>query len=334
MFLSYPYLSGTISVPRNMISRRSVRIKVMQAIYGLERSEGASSSTFEKSLQKSIQSVKSLYLYLLLSVREVANVVEMESRIKASKHLPTAADLNFSTKLLSNTLIQYLNHDPEFQKEVKKTGLMSQLEADYLRKFYKHLEASEEYRSYLNSETEFDFNEDRKIVTFLFDYILLDNELFLQQVEELFPSWEDDAEFVVDAVREVFKKSREELKLHIENDTLQSKFEELNEFAIRLFNETLERKADHLSRIEPYLRNWEMDRIAVVDLIMLRMALTEFEAFNSIPVKVTMNEYIDMAKDYSTPKSKDFINGVLDRMMRDMKAKGVISKTGRGLLEG
>jgi transcription antitermination protein NusB len=317
-----------------MISRRSVRIKVMQAIYGLERSEGASSSTFEKSLLKSVQSVKTLYLYLLLAVREVANAVELESRIKASKHLPTEADRNFSTKLLSNTLIQYLNHDPEFRREVKTFGLMGVLDSDYTRKFFKNLEASEEYKAYLSSEAEFNFDEDKKIVTFLFDYILLDNELFLQQIEELFPSWEDDAEFVVDAVREVFKKSREELKLHIENETMQSKFEELNEFAVRLFNETLDRKDEHLARIEPYLRNWEMDRIAVVDLIMLRMALSEFEAFHSIPVKVTMNEYIDMAKDYSTPKSKDFINGVLDRMMRDMKAKGGITKTGRGLLEG
>lgn len=315
-----------------MISRRSIRIKVMQAVYSLERTEGGQTTTFEQSLRKSIQSVKSLYLYLLLSVREVANMVDNEARIKASKHLPTDADRNFSTKLLSNTIVQYLNHDKEFQKEIKTAGLLQHMDEHINRKLYKDLEASETYIAYLQSDAEFDFEADKKLIKFLFNDILLSNEMFLQQVEELFPSWEDDAEFVVEAVREVFRKSKDELKLHIESETLQDKFEELTTFAVELYQEVVARKEMHLKQIEPYLKNWEMDRIAVLDLIMLRMGLTEFTAFSSIPVKVTMNEYIDMAKDYSTPKSKDFINGVLDRMLRDMKANGDVKKTGRGLI--
>lgn len=317
-----------------MISRRSIRIKVMQAVYGLERSEGAQINAFEKSLQNSIKSVKDLYLFLLLSVREVANKVEDVAKIKASKHLPTEADKLYSTKLLSNTLIQYLNFDAEFNKEVLSSGLSKFIDDDLNRNFYKKLEASVAYNTYIDSEEEFSFEADRAIICHLFDEILLADDLFLQHIEEVFPSWEDDAEFIVVAVREVFKKSKSELKLHIEKETLQDKFEELSLFGANLFKKTIEGKEEMLSRIEPYLKNWEMDRIAVLDLIMLRMALAEFFEFRSIPIKVTMNEYIDIARDYSTPKSKDFINGVLDRMMRDLKSKGEINKTGRGLIEG
>lgn len=317
----------------HMISRRSVRIKVMQAIYGFERTEGATPETFRLSLKESILSVKDLYIFLLLSVREIANKVDDEARIKANKFLPTDEDKLFSTKLLSNSIIQYLNHDKEFTKEVMASRLMDQMDDNINKVLYKKMVASEEYIAYLNSGEEFNFEADKKIVSYIFDHLVLSEELFLQHIEEEFPSWDDDAVFVVDAVREVFKKSKSELKLHIEKETMIDKFDELISFGTELYEKVLDSKDDLIKQIEPYLKNWEMDRIAVLDLIMIRMALTEFTDFNSIPVKVTMNEYIDIAKDYSTPKSKDFINGILDRMMREMKHQGKIKKTGRGLIE-
>lgn len=316
-----------------MISRRSIRIKVMQAVYGYERTENANPETFIKSLKDNIHSVKKLYLFLLLSVREIANMVEEEARIKAGKFLPTEQDKNFSTKLLSNTLIQYLNHDKEFNKEITSSGLLDQLDENIKKTVYRKLTASPEYLAYINHPQEFDFEQDKKIVSHIFNELVLSDELFLQQIEDVFPSWEDDAEFVVEAVREVFKKSKHELRLHIEKETTLEKFEELITFGIDLFNSVIAARQKHSEMITPYLRNWEMDRVAVLDLILLRMALSEFTDFPSIPLKVTINEYIDIAKDYSTPKSKDFINGILDRMMREMKQQGKIKKTGRGLIE-
>ncbi|MCO5231494.1 MAG: transcription antitermination factor NusB [Chitinophagales bacterium] len=314
-----------------MISRRSVRVKVMQAVYGYERSEDALPATFRKSLQANIHSVKDLYLYLLLAIREVANEVDTVAKIKASKHLPTQEDINFSTKILSNFFILNLNNDEEFLKALKKSDIPNQLDEVIKGHLYKSMVESPEYIKYIDAETEFDFEQDRKIMSFLLNDILLSNELFLEHIEEVFPSWEDDAEFVVSAVREVFKKSKDTLKLHIGKNSVKGKILELSEFADRLFEKVIQSKDDLTIEIEPYLKNWDLERIAVVDLIIMRMALTEFTDFPSIPLKVTMNEYIDIAKDYSSPKSKDFINGVLDRMMKDMSNKGLIAKTGRGL---
>jgi len=133
-------------------------------------------------------------------------------------------------------------------------------------------------------------------------------------------------------VQEVIQKSKNELKLHLEKGNLKDKFKELTQFGIDLFNETVNHKKEHQQLIEPKLKNWEADRLAVIDVILIRMAVSEFLYFPSIPVKVTINEYLDIAKEYSTPKSKDFINGVLDSLMRDMKKNEQIQKSGRGLL--
>ncbi len=314
-----------------MISRRSVRVKVMQAVYGYERSEDALPATFRKSLQSNIHSVKDLYIYLLYAIREVANEVDTVSRIKASKFLPTEEDKNYSTKILSNVLIQSLNHDEDFQKELKKTGLANHLEDTVKSHLYKLMIEAPEYKAYISSDAEFDAEQDRKIIEHIFNELMLTDDMFLEHVEEVFPSWEDDAEFVVGAVREVIKKSKDSVKLHVDKNSVKGKLLELSEFADKLFEKVIQSKDTLTEEIEPYLKNWEMDRIAVVDLIMIRMALTEFTDFPSIPLKVTMNEYIDIAKDYSSPKSKDFVNGVLDRMMKEMTKSGIIVKTGRGL---
>lgn len=314
-----------------MISRRSVRVKVMQAVYGYERSEDALPATFRKSLQSNIHSVKDLYIYLLYAIREVANEVDTVARIKASKFLPTEEDKNYSTKILSNVFVQSLNHDEEFQKELKKTGLANQLEDTVKAHLYKLMIETPEYNDYIGADAEFDVDQDRKIIEHLFNEVMLSNDMFLEHVEEVFPSWEDDAEFVVGAVREVIRKCKDAVKLHVDKNSVKGKLLELSEFADKLFEKVIQSKETLTEEVEPYLKNWEMDRIAVVDLIMIRMALTEFTDFPSIPLKVTMNEYIDIAKDYSSPKSKDFVNGVLDRMMKDMTKNGVIVKTGRGL---
>jgi N utilization substance protein B len=133
-------------------------------------------------------------------------------------------------------------------------------------------------------------------------------------------------------VHEVIQKSKNQLKLHLEKGNLKDKFKELTQFGIDLFNETISNKKEHYKIIEPKLKNWETDRLAIIDVILIRMAVSEFLYFPSIPVKVTINEYLDIAKEYSTPKSKDFINGVLDSLMREMKTNGQLNKTGRGLL--
>ncbi len=304
----------------------------MQYIYAYETTASAPASQFQNFLEKSILSVKEQYLYLLLSIREVANFVETDAKIKAGKHIKNEKDKNFNTKLLSNVIIQYLNNDKEFELEVKNAGVASLLDDDNIRQLYKKMTDAKEYNEYLTNGLEFNVEKDRAIVTFLLDNILLEDENFSTNMDELFTNWMDDAEFVIEAVHEVIQKSKNQLKLHLEKGNLKDKFKELTQFGIDLFNETISNKKEHYKIIEPKLKNWETDRLAIIDVILIRMAVSEFLYFPSIPVKVTINEYLDIAKEYSTPKSKDFINGVLDSLMREMKTNDQLNKTGRGLL--
>lgn len=316
----------------SMITRRSVRIKTMQYIYAHETTQQLPPSHFISHLEKSILSVKEQYLFLLLQIREIANYVEQDAKIKASKYIKTDKDKNFNTKLLSNVLIQFLNNNKEFENELSKAKTATLLEEEEIRRLYKNLFASSNYQDYLSNGKEFNVEEDKKIVSFILNTILLEDDIFNSNMEEIFTNWIDDAEYVVEAVQEVIQKSKNELKLHLEKGSLQEKFKELTQFGIDLFTETTQSKVAHSTLITPKLKNWDADRLAIIDIILIRMAVTEFLVFPSIPTKVTINEYLDIAKEYSTTKSKDFINGVLDAIMKDLKMNNQLNKTGRGLL--
>lgn len=304
----------------------------MQALYAYQSSDTPSSKNFEDYLSKSIQSVKEQYLFILLFIREIANFVEHDANVKAKKFMPTSADKNFNTKLLSNTFIQYLNHDEEFLKEIKKANTANSIDSDKIRDFYKKFIETSAYQKYLNHPSEFNVEEDKKIIDFLFNDFLLADEDFLELIEEQYINWSDDGFMVVEAVREAIKKSKNELSFHIEKQNVKDKINELNQFGRELFYDVIKNKEEHIKLIEPKLKNWDTDRLAMLDVLILRMALSEFLSFPSIPVKVTMNEYLDIAKEYSTPKSKNFVNGVLDKIMQDLKAEGKLNKAGRGLL--
>jgi N utilization substance protein B len=315
-----------------MITRRSVRIKTMQYIYAFETSVAPSAAPFERLLEKSILSVKDQYLYLLQCIRSVANFVETDAKIKAGKYIKDEKDKNFNTKLLSNIIVQYLNNDQEFLTEINNANTASLIDEDSIRSWYKKFIATPEYQQYLNSNNEFNLEEDKAIILFLLNVVLLEDDNFITIIEEHFTNWVEDAEYIVEAVHEVIDKSKNELKLHLEKGKLKEKFAELTQFGKNLFNETIQHKKEHQKMVEPKLKNWDADRLATIDVILIRMALSEFLYFPSIPVKVTINEYLDIAKEYSTPKSKDFINGVLDSLMKDLKNNNQLNKTGRGLL--
>ena len=237
-----------------------------------------------------------------------------------------------NTKLLSNFLIQFLNNDAPFLKEIKALNILSLIDEEDVRRLYKKMLDAPQYQHYLNNGKEFDIDEDRKIVLFMLNELLFEDDTFIDHSDEIFINWNDDAEFVVEAVTDIIQKSKHELKLHLNRQHLKEKMAELSQFGIDLFRETVEHKKENYKLIEPRLKNWDSDRLATVDIILMRMALSEFLYFPSIPIKVTINEYLDIAKEYSTPKSKDFINGVLDALMKDLKDKNLLNKIGRGLL--
>ena len=191
---------------------------------------------------------------------------------------------------------------------------------------------SDLYNAYITSTIN-DFQNDRRFCEEFFSNILINSEIMLNELEEQSIYWNDDLDFTISMVIKTIKKFKSE---NDRNEYLMSlyKDEEDQEFTTKLFRKAIINNSENRKIIENYTRNWDVDRVAVMDVLIMQLALTELMEFPSIPIKVTLNEYIELAKYYSTNRSSNFINGVLDRITKDFREEGKIIKAGRGLLEG
>ncbi len=311
-----------------MLSRRNLRVKVMQFIYAHERGSFNSPSAAKQSLLANVTQTYELGLYILYFLRKVAQYAQKEADMKGAKHLPTAADLSFSTRLAENEFILELEQHKLFNNELNKHKVDKIEFDDANRKFFRELAVTPEYKAYIEMPNP-SVKEHVKIIKFLFNKILLPSEVFTQHLEEEFSNWIDDHQVVTYRLNDFLEnytigKSLDKITdLNVEVDD--------RDFVNELFQFTLDHQAYFSELIEPKLENWDVERIAILDLILMKMALCELLYFPMIPVKVTINEYIEIAKLYSTPKSKDFVNGVLDKIMKELKDSGSIRKSGRGL---
>lgn len=313
-----------------MQSRRNIRIKVMQHLYAYEQDAFPNLNAAEKSLIKSVQSTYSIVLYNLYLFAKISQYTLVEAHIRKSKHLPTDEDLNFSTKLSENIIAQAINNSSLFNKEIKDRGLLNTEDDELIRGLFKLLYEKNEYKLYSITEGN-NLQNDIDIFKLLYKDIMLGNVLYEMQMEEQFSNCFDDAALTQFITKEFLnndaKKNIDKFIFEITN----TKEQEL--FASQLFEQTLQNNDDYMKLIEPQLQNWEADRVAQLDMLLMKLTLTEMLHFETIPVKVSINEYIDIAKTYSTPKSKDFINGILDKLMKQLKKDKKILKTGRGLVE-
>ena len=316
-----------------MIKRRSVRIKVLQAAYGFEHSDDLPLKNFIKTLTERILSVKDIYVYNLLIIQALSEAVEKDANTRATKHLRTEADQTFSTKFLGNTFIQLLNANTAYNEIVERSKLRDLIDDVLLGNWYNDLITSEPYQNYLTSDVEFDPANDLEFIRYIYKELLLTNEDYHTHLQDLFSNWIDDAGFISSSVMQTLDKSKNKLSLPFEKESYYPKMAELTEFGSDLLKHTINGKEQQLERIATKLNNWDIERLASTDILILRMALAELINFPSIPTKVTINEYIDIAKEYSTPKSKDFVNGILDNLTKELKEKGIILKEGRGLKE-
>lgn len=315
-----------------MISRRIIRTKVLQILYAHTTSEGKSAAASEKELHFSIQKTYELYHLLLILPVELGDYGEKMIEIRKQKNFPTEEDLHPNLRFVSNRLIRKLRHNSDLNQFVQKNKVNWSNSQDLVRKIYQAMVESDIYAEYLASGKD-DFINDRKFFEDFFAEILLKCEFVFNEFEEQSIYWNDDLDFVVSMVIKTLKKFREEDNY---NDHLSSlyKDEEDREFTVSLFRKTLATSEVNRKTIETYTRNWDVDRVATMDILIMELALTELTEFPSVPVKVSLNEYIELAKYYSTQRSSIFINGVLDRITRDFRDQGKIVKTGRGLLEG
>ncbi|HMO61748.1 MAG TPA: transcription antitermination factor NusB [Ferruginibacter sp.] len=302
-----------------MISRRNIRIKVMQALYTLDSSGNDSNITEANNLlSKQLEQSRKLFLYLIHFLCEVARYAEKDAHKKASKHLPTARDLAINTKIAGNELLWKILEIPSYKAALAETKAAHLLDEELLKKIYQSLTESEEYADYTAVEGR-DKKSEKDILDFIFNSLMLPNEDFTTHIEEFFINWDDDAE-MMHILMQNFLQKPQSFDFHVFVSA------EKLAFAKSLLRTTIEKKEVCMELLKPKLKNWDAERIAALDLIIIRMGICEFLYFETIPTRVTINEYIDLAKEYSTVQSGQFINGILDNIHKELTAQGKITK--------
>jgi N utilization substance protein B len=301
-----------------MITRRNIRVKIMQTLYSLEAQENQKTGDAQRILQKHFDQSRQLLIYLIYFLTELARYAETDSLRRSSKHLPTDLDKNVNTKLAGNQLLWKMLEQESYQKMVKKDKPELIDHLDMVRKLYLGLKETEDYKSYI-SENSRDKKPEKEILEYIFNDFMLANESFESHLEEIFPNWGDDADMM------------QKLVTGYLNKTAAFNFEEIVTpdkalFARELLAAAMEKKEVTMELIRPKLKNWDAERIATLDMIFMQMGVCEFLFFETIPPKVTINEYIDLAKEYSTPLSGQFVNGILDNIHKELVTENKMHK--------
>lgn len=313
-----------------MLNRRHLRIKILQALYAFFQSDDNDIPRAEKALMKSVSDIYSLFLYQLQMLVEVHFEALKEREEAKKKYRPSAQDLRDTTPFTTNRIVEVFRNDPEYQKALTTYKVSWNNNRELVRKFWKKLRSTPEYQEYVLKE-ESTRAEDLEIILFFFRQLVFEDELLESYYEELNIHWTDDLYVVNPAVEKFIKdlgagKKCKLPKLYKDED-------EDVQFMKDLFRKSILHADEFRDMIREKAQNWEAERIAVMDMILMQMALTELVDFPAIPVKVTLNEYIEISKFFSTPKSNGFINGILDKLAVTLRAEGRIRKSGRGLID-
>lgn len=312
-----------------MLTRRHIRVKVMQSLYAYSQSMNDNLVSEEKFLLKSMEEMYDLFLLLLDLMVEVKNNAEEYLEKSSLKHLPTDEDRDPNRKFVNNELIALLENNSTLRNalEARKLNHWKQ-DDEYVDILWNELRESELFSSYMATR-ESSFKEDREFVISVFKEIIAPNEKLYDYLEDRKLTWLDDFPLVNTAILKMLQKLKPGKEHAI---TRLYKNDEDKEFAVQLFRKTLLNDQSLEAEMEGKTPNWDKERIADLDTIIIKLALCEFLKFPSIPVKVTINEYLEIAKEYSTPKSSIFINGILDKISKEYSESGKLNKMGRGLL--
>ena len=311
-----------------MLSRRNIRIKVMQMLYAMSRDQELAFDDVLKNYRESIQQSFELYLYNLQYLIKVAKYSLKDADRRSKKHLPSEEDKTFTPKLFQNDLIQIIVTNDKFNELVKEYDLDEMIDNDSVRSLYIDFAKTDEYKKYLQEETA-THDEDRRMVLELYK-TLVSKEIFNETIEDKFPLWGDDKSLIIGTIKKTIKALPDQIDFC---STYKPQEETTIGFGEALLSNVHNQNSELLEIIEPSLKNWDADRVAIIDMISLKMALSELMIFPTIPTKVTINEFVEISKMYSTEKSKDFINGILDRLMKKLDKEGKIKKEGRGLID-
>jgi N utilization substance protein B len=311
-----------------MISRRNIRVKVMQTLYSLSLLDPESmkkplQQTGGDVLNEKLARSLDLFTTVILYATRVAQYAEQDAHHRAGKYLPTPEDLSVSTKIAGNEAVWEVLSNETFKEKVKASRLEHHIDQEWVRKLHQELARTPEYSAYVAEQSR-DSKAEVAMFRFIWEGIMLKNEGFLEHLSDELPGWEDDFPMLQMLMENFFKGGKRFNFLHLVSG-------EKMEYASELLRTSIEKEDYTMELIKPKLDNWETERVATIDLILLRMGVCELLYFPTIPTKVTINEYIDLAKTYSTPQSGHFINGVLDNLLKELSKEGKIRKNERGL---
>lgn len=315
-----------------ILTRRHIRIKVLQALYAYFKSDNDNYVAGEKELFFSMNKMYDMYILYMLVFEELTTLGSNKLEDAKKKRLPTAEDLDPNLKFVENKVFKLISENRAIKSKAELRKLNWVGNEDAIRKLFSEVKESEAYKSYMESDSR-SFEEDKAFAVKLFKKIVANCEFIHHVFEENSIYWVDDIDLVCSMVIKTLKQLTDKSDEFEPVLTLYKEDDDEEEFAKILFRKTLFHDKENTAVIEERTKNWEVERIASMDVILMKMALTEAREFSQIPLKVTMNEYIEVSKFYSTPKSNTFINGILDKVFSDMKTKGEIAKIGRGLIE-
>ena len=307
-----------------MINRVLIRLKIVQIVYAFYQNGGKNLDTAEKELFFSLSKAYDMYNYLLLLMVEITKQAERKQSAAKNKLLPTAEELYPNTKFVDNRFIAQLEVNKqllEFSETQKKTW---ENESEFVKRLCEKIMDSDIYKEYMASETS-SYEEDRELWRKIYKRIIFNNDELDQVLEDQSLYWNDDKEIVDTFVLKTIKRFDE--KSGAKQELLpEFKDEEDQDFARRLFRRTILNAEYYRHLISENTRNWDLDRVALMDIIIMQIALAEILSFPNIPVSVTLNEYVEIAKLYSTPKSGSFINGTLDGIVKALKEENKLTK--------
>lgn len=311
-----------------MLSRRLLRIKVLKALFGHLKADADNLIASEKSLMASVDKAYDLYFQLLTLPAELVRYAAERQEIAKQKKLPTFEDLHPNTKFIDNGVIRIIANTDAVNDYVAAHKLGWAQHPDLIRALYQQLAESDYFRTYMARDDR-SFEEERALVDYIFT-MLADAPALDEVLEEMSILWADDLPFILMMIQRTLSNMRishKELRV-----AAQFKSEEDPAFVKTLFEKSLVNYNEYQRYVERYTANWDIERIVFMDNLILGIAVAELIAFPSIPVKVTMDEWIEISKYYSTPGSSNFINGVLDKIVASLSEEGLIQKSGRGLI--
>ncbi|MBL4669862.1 MAG: transcription antitermination factor NusB [Flavobacteriales bacterium] len=281
----------------------------------------------------SLERMHDLYLFFLILGQELTHLSELRMEEAKKKRLPTDEDLNPNTKFIENKVLALLAKNVSLKKQINDNKLSWSKDKELMIKFSAFVREHELFKEYMSTR-ETSFAEDKKFVIDLYKKIIPDFELLLSEIEDKSIFWGlDEMDFVLSMIIKTIKRFSEDSTMSEPLLPLYRDTKEDKQFVRDLLSKVVENDKANSQLIAAKTKNWDVERIAMVDILLMKLALTEFIYFKSVPVKVTLNEYIELSKWYSTPKSKVFVNGVLDKLVLELKESGELKKMGRGLLE-